>query len=57
MKNSKPKIYSSNNAEYFEEEGFSKMKSLKPSKSKTKSWPGLTPGLAPVDYESDSDSE
>lgn len=41
-------LYESVNEEYFE-------KSRSKSDSKLKSWPGLTPGLAPVDYESDSE--
>lgn len=41
-------LYASSNSEYFE-------KAVPSSSSKTKSWPGLTPGLAPVDYESDSE--
>lgn len=43
-------LYESANGEYFE-------KSRPKSDPKMKSWPGLTPGLAPVDYESGSESE
>ncbi|VVT53015.1 uncharacterized protein SAPINGB_P003361 [Magnusiomyces paraingens] len=58
MRNSKNKrpqkgssdLYESSKADYFEKKTFSSS-----SGSKERSWPGLTPGLAPVDYESDSE--
>lgn len=43
-------LYASSKADYFE-------KPISSENSQIRSWPGLTPGLAPVDYESESESE
>lgn len=42
-------LYESSKSDYFEKP--------RATSTTTRSWPGLTPGLAPVDYESDSESD